>query len=134
MAVHYRRIDYQYTVTSRRRLQSFQAHRVAPAYWRPAADLMETASAVEVIIEIPGVEEEDLDITLFRNALVVEGMRQPPAHQPDCRFHEAEIRYGRFRLEVDIPGTIDAGNVTATYHGGMLHLHVPRSTGEARDE
>jgi HSP20 family protein len=125
MGVRYRRIDYRYTVSNR---GSFPAHlHTAPAFWRPAADLIESAGAVEVTVEVPGVDEDDLEITLFQNALVVEGVRQPPSRPSDCRFYAAEIRYGPFRLEVDIPGAIDAENITATYSAGMLHLRVPRS-------
>ncbi len=129
MAVRYRRIDYEYTVSSRGRLESFHSHTVASAVWRPPTDVVETAGSVELTVEVPGLDEDDFEITLFQNALVVEGIRRRPQHLPDCRYQSAEIRYGRFRLEVAIPGDIDAENTSANYLAGMLYIQVPRSLG-----
>lgn len=127
MSVRYRRVDYHYTVSAVSAWSGLAARSVAPAHWRPPADIVETPQAVHLTVEIPGVDEDDLVITLFQNALVVEGLRHRPAHSAECVFHTAEIRYGAFRLEVAIHGIIQADQVEATYDRGMLVVAVPRT-------
>jgi HSP20 family protein len=126
VSVRYRRVNYQYAVSTGAGWLTYSSRAIAPARWRPPADLVETAHEVEITVEIPGVEEDDLSIILFENAVVVEGERRRPSHSADCRFHSAEIKYGPFRLEVSIPGTLHADRVIAEYTTGMLRIVVPR--------
>jgi HSP20 family protein len=127
VSVRYRRVNYQYAVSSGSGWLTYSGRAIAPARWRPPADLVETSDTVEITVEIPGVEEDDLSITLFENAIVVEGKRRRPSHSADCRFHTAEIKYGPFRLEVSIPGPLHADRVMAEYTQGMLRIVVPRT-------
>jgi HSP20 family molecular chaperone IbpA len=98
---------------------------IARPQWRPAADLYETPSAFVVKVELPGVSEDQIDITVYEDALVVEGARH--CESPgNARYHGAEIRYGPFRLEVSLPSAIDRDQVTARYEGGFLCASLPK--------
>jgi HSP20 family protein len=93
--------------------------------WRPAADVSESADRVEVVVDLAGVEEEDVDIQLFEDALVIEGVRRLPGSHRGV-YHAAEIRHGPFRLEVRLPARADADRVEATYERGFLTVSLPK--------
>jgi HSP20 family protein len=100
--------------------------RVAPARWRPSADVWETAGAYTVTVDLAGVESQGLDVQLYADALVVEGER--PARSPaDGVSHSAEIRHGPFHLEVALPGDVDPDGVDATYDQGLLQITLPKA-------
>ncbi len=134
--MRYRKISYRFTKVIRgsdpRLLGEPWAElpRVAIArpHWRPPADLYETAYDLTVKIELAGVAEEEIEITLYSDALVVEGNRSC-ASPDDARYHAAEIRYGPFRLEVALPSRIDRERVSARYELGFLYVTLPKSDG-----
>jgi HSP20 family molecular chaperone IbpA len=134
--MRYRRISYRYTEMvgrSRTRLlgerESFTSRAViAGPQWKPPADVYETADAYVVTIELAGVQENDIEITLYPDALVVEGERSCEACG-DARYHAAQIWYGPFRLEAAFPTPIDAERVTGRFERGFLSLTVPKATG-----
>jgi HSP20 family protein len=99
---------------------------VAPLHWRPPADVCETASSIIVVLDVAGLDEEGIDVGLYDDALVVEGERRVAACGPDGFYHAAEIRQGRFHVEVALPSGIDADAVQATYESGLLHIELPK--------
>lgn len=97
--------------------------------WRPSTDVYETPDHLVVKMELAGVAEEAIDITLYADHLVVSGSRmdRQPADE-HAAFREAGIHYGPFRAEVVIPRPIDGERVTATMESGMLTITLPRDT------
>jgi HSP20 family molecular chaperone IbpA len=102
---------------------------LAPAWWRPDADAYETSTAVEVVVDLAGVDEDDVEIQLFDDVLVIEG-RRPPAQRGAVRYHAANIRHGPFRLHVALPAPVDAERVEARYERGLLRVTLPRRRGD----
>jgi len=94
--------------------------------WRPATDVAETTRAIEVTVDLAGVDEDDVDVQLFDNGLVVEGRRQLPSCGEDAVYHAAGIPQGWFRLELPIPARIDPERVEARYDRGLLHITLPK--------
>jgi HSP20 family protein len=99
---------------------------VAPLHWRPPVDVCETASSIVVLLDVAGLDEEAIDVGLYEDALVVEGDRRIDACGPDGVYHAAEIRQGRFHVEVALPTGIDAEGVVATYDDGLLRIEVAK--------
>ena len=98
----------------------------APRGWRPAADIREDERAITVTVDLAGVSDENVDIQLFEDALVIEGVRSPPG--PGRGFyHAAEIRHGPFRLEVTLATRIDPDGVEARYDRGLLSVMLPKA-------
>jgi len=89
--------------------------------WRPPMDIYETSDEIIVVIELAGVAEDDLTVTLFSDLLVVEGEREQPITDMDA-CHQLGIKYGHFRSEVDIHASVDHGKVTAVYKDGFLNI------------
>lgn len=89
--------------------------------WRPPTDVYETPDEIIVLIELAGVEEEDMTVTLFSDLLVVEGRReQPVTAMTAC--HQLGIKYGDFRSEIAIHGSVDHDRVKAEYKNGLLKI------------
>jgi HSP20 family molecular chaperone IbpA len=94
--------------------------------WQPAADVYETASAVEVVVDLAGVHDEDYEIQLFEDALVIEGHRVLPTSEADAVYHAAAIRQGPFCLELALPALADPDRVEARYERGLLRITLPK--------
>lgn len=134
--MRYRRVSYRYTeVITQQSVRLFGdpwgfllRPTIARQEWKPPADLYETEEAYVVKVELAGVTEDDLDIILYEDALIVEGVRRSESLGA-ARFHTAEIRYGPFRLEVAFPAPIDRERVAAQYDSGFLTLTVGKHKG-----
>jgi HSP20 family protein len=101
---------------------------VARLRWRPPADICETPRSVVVVLEVAGLDEDDIDVGLYEDALVIEGERRVDMCGEDGFYHAAEIRQGPFHVEVSIPVPIDPDGVEATYEGGLLRVELPKAT------
>jgi HSP20 family protein len=126
--VRYRYIAYKYT----RRMRPATAFQSvwescgsctldSTIVWRPPLDIYETPDEIVVVIELAGVAEDDLLVTLFSDLLVVEGKREQPVTDMNV-CHQLGIKYGHFRSEVDIHAPVDHDKVTAVYTNGLLKI------------
>ncbi|MBN1178588.1 MAG: Hsp20/alpha crystallin family protein [Anaerolineae bacterium] len=93
--------------------------------WEPPVDVYENDDGLVVQVEVGGMRVEDFSITLDQRILVVEGLRQRDA-EPKRVYRQMEIFYGPFRVEVDLPWSVDAERVEATYEMGILRVLLPR--------
>ena len=89
--------------------------------WRPSTDIYETPDTIIIVIELAGVAEEDMAITLFSDLLVVEGTREQPLMDISA-CHQLGIKYGDFRSEVAIHTPVDHGTVKVEYRNGLLKI------------
>ena len=94
----------------------------------PPLDVVETESAIEVIVDLPGVPASAVQVVFARNVLLVAGQKDPPAcdHRADAAFHLAERGFGRFARAVRLEGTFDARHASAALTRGELRLTLPR--------
>jgi HSP20 family molecular chaperone IbpA len=99
--------------------------------WRPDADLYETATKVEIAVELAGVAEDDLQIELFDNVLVVEGRRHLPPATAEALYHTAAIRQGAFRVALPLPAPVDPEQVEVRFDRGLLLISLPKRPGHA---
>ena len=138
--MRYRRLSYRYAllVTANQSnqlsglLEAEQAGvRFAQTYWRPPADVCESDSTIEVTVDLAGIDQDDLDVVLFEDALIVEGRRRLSA-DPGGVYHVAEIRQGPFRLELGLPASIDQERVDARYDQGLLRITFQKMQAKAR--
>ena len=100
---------------------------IAQPRWRPDADVYETARALTVMVDLAGVEEDDLDVLLFEDAVVIEGRRRLPACEEGAVYHAAAIRQGPFRAEIPLPVAVDPERVEARSERGILQLVLPKA-------
>jgi len=95
--------------------------------WRPPTDVYETPEELIVIIELAGVEEDEMSVTLFSDLLVVEGRREQPLFIGMNACHQLGIKYGDFRSEIHIPLAVDSNEVNAEYRNGLLIISLKKS-------
>jgi HSP20 family protein len=134
--MRYRWLSYRYTMLVRSGQVSplgdpwlnDRLRLLVAARWRPEADVYETAAAVEVVVDLAGVDEDDFEVQLFEDALLVEGRRQLPACPESAVYHTAAIRQGAFRLELPLPAPVDPERVQARYDRGLLSITLPKRT------
>jgi HSP20 family protein len=96
--------------------------------FQPQCDCYRTDDppAVHLLLELPGVDPDDLRIVASGTALVVSGVRERP-HPAGARYHQIEIEYGPFERRIELVEEVDADAVTVTYEAGILQLKVPLS-------
>lgn len=132
--MRYRRLSYRYAMVVRSGRtwplgdiwQIDRLRLLVQARWRPDADTVETATTVEITVDLAGVEEEDFEVLLFEDVLVVEGSRQLPSCQEGGVYHEAGIRQGPFQVEVPLPAPVDPEGVQVRYDRGLLRIALPK--------
>ena len=148
MRIRYRYVTYRYTDGSQQQLerhyrqllhdalrQSHQSILQRSATWRPLADIRESTGMMTIKIELAGVREEDIEVTLYEDALVVSGERQDdPERSENLYYHEAQIRYGPFRVELLILSPIDREGIQARYENGFLWVDLPKKLPESKSE
>jgi len=101
--------------------------RSASAECTPPLDVFDTADAIEVVVDVPGVAADQIQVVIARNTLVVMGQKSPPGcdHQHEAAFHVAERAFGRFVRGVRLTGAFDVSRGTATLSDGELRVTLP---------
>ncbi len=92
----------------------------------PAVDIYEDPQKVVLKLEVPGIEEKDLDIRVENNTLTVKGERKFEKEEKEENFHRIERRYGSFYRAFTLPSTVDTEGVAATYNAGVLKLELKK--------
>jgi HSP20 family protein len=95
--------------------------------WAPALDISERKDAYLVTVELPGLEPEDLDITMEDGLLTIKGERQFTSESSEQQFHRVERRYGAFRRSITLPAQVQADQIEATFDNGVLQIVVPKA-------
>jgi HSP20 family protein len=93
---------------------------------RPALDVLETATSLEVLVDVPGVPPESLRVAVRRSTLLIVGAKLAGPVDPNARFHLAERSYGRFARAVRLGGAFDGSRARATVRAGQLRIVLPR--------
>ena len=98
-----------------------------PVEYRPPVDVIETATAVEIVVDLPGVPAESVHVTFAGGTLVIAGRKRAPtcAHR-EAAFHLAERTFGQFACVVRCDVAVDAGRAGASLSAGELHVVLPR--------
>jgi len=99
---------------------------VAATGFVPAVDVYEDAQKIVLKLEVPGIEEKDLDIRVENHTLTVKGERKFEAEEKEQNFHRIERRYGSFYRAFTLPSTVDSENVAASYNAGVLKLELKK--------
>jgi HSP20 family protein len=95
--------------------------------WAPALDISERKDAYVVTVEVPGVNPDDLDITLEDGLLTIQGERQFTQESTEQQFHRVERRYGSFRRSITLPSQVQADAIEASFENGVLEVVVPKA-------
>jgi HSP20 family protein len=92
----------------------------------PAVDVYEDAQKIVLKLEVPGIDQKDLDIRVENHTLTVKGERKFEAEEKEQNFHRIERRYGSFFRAFTLPSTVDTESVQANYNAGVLKLELAK--------
>jgi HSP20 family protein len=99
---------------------------VAASSFVPAVDIYEDAQKVMLKLEVPGIDQKDLDVRVEDHTLTVKGERKFESEEKEENFHRIERRYGSFYRAFTLPNTVDTQDVTASYNSGVLKLELKK--------
>jgi HSP20 family protein len=97
---------------------------VSTASFVPAVDVYEDEKKVVLKLEVPGIEEKDLDVSVEKNTLTVKGERKFEKEEKEENFHRIERRFGTFYRAFTLPSIVDTESVNASYNAGVLKLEL----------
>jgi HSP20 family protein len=101
--------------------------RATTTAWAPALDISERKDAYLVTVELPGVDIDDLQVTLEDGLLTIQGERYFAHDSSEQHFHRVERRYGAFRRSITLPAHVMAEQIEATVDNGVLQIMVPKT-------
>ncbi len=99
--------------------------------WKPLMDVVETKDGITLKVEVPGIAQEDINISIEESTLTVKGERKHESEVNEEGYNRFERSYGSFQRSVVLPPTVDADRVKATYKNGVLEIQLPKKE-EAR--
>jgi HSP20 family protein len=99
------------------------------ADWMPKMDVAETADTVTVTLEVPGVDETEIGITLDDQMLVIKGEKKEDTEEKDGRYYRTERAYGAFTRVVHLPVPVMAETTLARFKNGVLTVTMPKAPG-----
>jgi HSP20 family protein len=113
-------------------LWSVDFPRVRPfALTLPAADLVEEDGAYRVTVELPGMEQKDVDVSVSGDMLTIKGEKKEEREEKQKDRYLSERRYGSFRRSFRLPETVDRDKIAASVKKGVLEVVLPKAA-EAR--
>jgi HSP20 family protein len=99
---------------------------LAEGSFLPAVDIYEDEQNLVLKLEVPGVNEEDLHVSLENNMLTVSGERNFEKEEKEENFHRVERRYGSFTRTFRLPSTVDSEKTDAGYDKGILKITLAK--------
>jgi len=97
----------------------------------PVIDIVEKADIILLTVELPGIDEKDIELAVGKGALLLKGEKKSEAIGEADSCHVAERRYGAFERTVRIPANVDEANISACFDKGVLTVTLPKKTGLA---
>ena len=94
--------------------------------WSPAVDISETENSIQVTAEVPGMNKDDIKISIHNNVLVLKGEKKKEKEEKEENYHRIERAYGSFMRSFSLPTSIDANKVKASYKDGILTIELSK--------
>ena len=95
--------------------------------WLPTVDISENDSGFEIHAELPGVAQEDVQVSVTDNLLTIKGEKNQKRETENKSYHRVERRYGTFQRSFTLPRHVDTGSIKADYKDGILTLTIPKA-------
>jgi HSP20 family protein len=94
--------------------------------WAPSIDVIEKEDKFLVKAELPGVKEEDINLSISGNMLTIEGEKQSESEGKKDGYHYTEASYGSFSRSITIPSSVDVSKIEADCDNGVLEISLPK--------
>jgi HSP20 family protein len=96
--------------------------------WSPSVDVYETPAKIVLTAELPGVDEEDIDLSLYESTLTLKGERKVEKDLNQENYHVMERYYGGFCRRFTLPSEVDGDRISANFSDGVLKVSIPKKS------
>src|ERR1700736_6717090 len=103
-----------------------QDQSLATSSFAPPVDVYEDEHNIVLKIEVPGIDEKDIDVRIENNTLTVHGERKIEKEEKEENFRRVERQYGEFTRSFTLPSSVDTGQVNANYDNGVLMIALAK--------
>ncbi len=97
----------------------------------PKMNIVENDKNIQVSAELPGMGEEDIEVTLAQDTLTISGEKKQDREEKGANYHRVERSYGSFRRVIALPGNVEQDKIEAMFKNGVLTITLPK-TAEAQ--
>ena len=95
--------------------------------WSPAVEVFEKEDKYIVKAELPGVKEEDMDVSVEGETLTIKGEKKSESEIKEDDYYRCERSYGSFYRSIALPATVDAKKIEASFEDGVLEVIIPKA-------
>src|SRR5215472_7896397 len=102
-------------------------------FWReewpvaPAVDVAETEKAYEITVELPGLDEKNIEVKFADGVLTIKGEKKDEKEEKKKDYYVSERSYGSFQRSFQVPDDVDTDKIEATFKRGVLTVALPKS-------
>jgi HSP20 family protein len=95
-------------------------------FWSPSVDISEEPNRLVMSVELPGIDKNDVKISLNESVLTIEGQKSGQTEEQKAKFYRCERSYGKFSRSFTLPGKVVADKIDASYKDGILTITLPK--------
>lgn len=92
----------------------------------PAIDIVDDKESFKVVAELPGMGEDDIQVSISDGMLVIRGSKETSRKDQGKNYMKREIGYGRYERTISLPETVEIEKAKASFKKGMLWVHIPK--------
>lgn len=106
--------------------RAFDDEGIGRGAWAPSVDIYENKDQIVLEAELPGMKQEDFDLSVENNVITLRGERKFEKTDETDNYHRVERSYGSFTRSFTLPQTVTAEGATAEYSNGVLRVTLPK--------
>ena len=106
--------------------RAFDDEGIGRGAWAPSVDIYENKDQIVLEAELPGMKQEDFDLSIENNIITLRGERKFEKTEETDNYHRVERSYGAFTRSFTLPQTVSAEGATAEYYNGVLRVTLPK--------
>lgn len=106
--------------------RAFGDEEIGRGVWAPSVDIYENKDQIVLEAELPGMKQEDFDLSIENNVITLRGERKFEKTEETDNYHRVERSYGGFTRSFTLPQTVSAEGATAEYNNGVLRVTLPK--------
>ncbi|WP_341791260.1 Hsp20/alpha crystallin family protein [Rickettsia endosymbiont of Gonocerus acuteangulatus] len=92
----------------------------------PKTDISETDTGYSLEVELPGINQKDIDINIDNHILIIKGHKEEKSEEKNKNYHMRERYYGSFQRSITLPTNIKDDEVDARFENGILYIKIPK--------
>ena len=106
--------------------RAFDDEGIGRGAWAPSVDIYENKDQIVLEAELPGMNQEDFDLSIENNIITLRGERKFEKTEESDNYHRVERSYGAFTRSFTLPQTVSGEGATAEYNNGVLRVTLPK--------